>query len=198
MATIFDRILEVSPFEAGQKSKAALEWFRERASNRRVNPDSLLTGQDYRNNLSNAPLMGSMFLFKYDAKHKETLPYWDMYPLIFPFDMDATGFLGLNLHYLPPAMRANLFSSLTRLKSNNEYEDLKISYSVLTKYSRLRYFKPCVKRYLFTQVRSPFLYIEPDEWPIAIFLPLQRFQKASTGKVYADSRRIISSYGKKR
>jgi hypothetical protein len=46
---------------------------------------------------------------------------------------------------------------------------------------------------LFSHVKSQFLYIEPDEWPIAIFLPLQRFQGASSGKVYADSRKIIGT-----
>lgn len=191
MATIFEKILEVSPYEAGQKSKNALEWFRQKASNRRVNPDSLLTKADYRENLTNRPLVGSMFLFKYDAKHKDTLPYWDMFPLIFPIEMDSKGFLGLNLHYLPPTLRASLFTGLVKLKSNNEYQDLKLSYSLLTKYSRMSYYKPCVKRYLFSHVRSPFLYIEPEEWPVAIFLPLQRFQKSGSGKVYADSRRAL-------
>lgn len=192
MANVFEKILDISPFEAGQKSKSALEWFRQRASNSKVTPNTLLNGGDYRDNLTRSPLIGSMFLFRYDAKHKETLPYWDMFPLIFPFDMDATGFMGLNLHYLPPTLRASLFSSLTKFNSKNEYEDLKISYSILTKYSRLSYYKPCVKRYLFSHVKSEFLYIEPDEWPIAIFLPLQRFQGASAGKVYADSRKMIS------
>jgi hypothetical protein len=193
MANIFDKILEISPIEAGKKSKSALEWFRQKASGSKISPNTLLTAGDYRQNFVPSPLPGSMFLFQYDAKHKETLPYWDMYPLIFPIQMDATGFLGINLHYLPPTLRASLFSSLVGFGSKNEFEDLKLSYSILTKYSRLSYFKPCLKRYLFSHVKSPFLYIEPDEWPIAIFLPLQRFQGAGSGKVYADSRKIIGT-----
>lgn len=192
MATIFDKILEVSPYEAGRKSKNALEWFRQKASNSKVGANRLLTDSAYKSNMVGAPLVGSMFLFQYDAKHKDTLPYWDMFPLVFPIEMDAKGFLGLNLHYLPPTLRASLFTGLVKLKSNNEYEDLKLSYSLLTKYSRLSYYKPCVKRYLFNHVKSQFLYIEPDEWPIAIFLPLQRFQKSGSGKVYADSRGALN------
>lgn len=191
MANVFDRILEVSPVEAGQKSKAALDWFREKASNRRLSGETLLTGADYRDNMTNFLIPGSMFLFKYDAKYKETLPYWDMYPLIFPLEVDAKGFLGMNLHYLPPSMRASLFGNLTRFKSNQQNQDLKISYSILTKYSSMSFMKPCIKRYLYSHVKSRFLYIEPDEWPIAIFLPLQKFQNASSGKVYADSRKIV-------
>ena len=193
MANIFDKIHDISPFEAGQKSKSALEWFRQKASGSKVSPNSLLTGADYRQNLVRSPLPGSMFLFQYDAKHKDTLPYWDRFPLVFPIDMDARGFLGLNLHYLPPTLRARLFSSLVGFGSKKPYEDLKLSYSILTKYSQLSYFKPCLKRYLFSHVKSQFLYIEPDEWQIAIFLPLQRFQGAGSGKVYADSRKIIGT-----
>lgn len=193
MANVFDRILEISPVEAGKKSKAALDWFREKASNRRMSGETLLTGADYKQNMTNFLLPGSMFLFKYDAKHKETLPYWDMYPLIFPIEVDAKGFLGINLHYLPPSMRATLFSNLTRFKSNKQSQDLMINYSILTKYSSMSFMKPCIKRYLYGHVKSKFLYIEPDEWPIAIFLPLQRFQGASAGKVYADSRKTVGT-----
>lgn len=191
MVNAFDRILEVSPFEADQRSKASMEWFREKASNRRLSANTVLNSPEYKNNKSNMPIVGSMFLFQYDAKHKETLPYWDMFPLIFPIEMDATGFLGINLHYLPPNLRATLFSSLMRLRSKNPKRDLVVNYQLLTKYSSMSYFKPCVKRYLYSHVRSKFMYIEPDEWQIAIFLPLQKFQKASAGKVYADSRKAL-------
>lgn len=191
MVNVFDKILEVSALETQQKSRASLEWFREKASNRRLSGDTLLSGSEYKNNRVNTPIIGNMFLFKYDAKHKETLPYWDMYPLVFPIEMYSDGFLGLNLHYLPPTLRASLFSSLTRFKTSAGKNDLAINYRILTKYSSMSYFKPCVKRYLFGHVRSKFMYIEPEEWPVAIFLPLQSFQKASSGKVYADSRKSL-------
>jgi hypothetical protein len=191
MANVFDRILEISPFEAEKRSKVSMEWFREKASNKRLSADSILNGKDYTNARSNAPIIGSMFLFQYDAKYKETLPYWDMFPLVFPIEMDSKGFLGINLHYLPPTLRASLFDGLTRFKSKSASKDLAINYQILTKYSSLSYFKPCVKRYLYGHVRSKFMYIEPEEWPIAIFLPLQKFQKASAGKVYADSRKSL-------
>lgn len=198
MATIFDRILDVSPFEAGAKSKSALEWFKQKAGKQKVDPDTMLRMPDVRENLTFSPLIGSLFLFKYDAKHKATLPYWDMFPLVFPISMESDGFLGLNLHYLPPSLRASLFSSLVGFGSKNAYQDLKLSYSILNKYSSLSYYKPCVKRYLYSHVKSKFLYIEPEEWPLVVFMPLQRFQKASTGKVYADSRAKLGIRGKKK
>lgn len=191
MANIFDKILDIPGVEASKKANASIDWFRQKAANQKVSPDTMIGGEDYKKNVRKVLAPGSMFLFRYDAKTKEELPYWDMYPLIFPISVDAKGFIGLNLHYLPPSMRANLMNSLMRFKSKVPGKDLAINYSILTKYSSLSYFKPCVKRYLYSHVRSQFLYITPEEWPIAIFLPLQRFQKAGSGKVYADSRKAV-------
>ena len=49
-----------------------------------------------------------MYLFQYDAKWKEKLPYWDMFPLILPFDLAKGGFFGVYLDYLPTNDRADL------------------------------------------------------------------------------------------
>jgi hypothetical protein len=191
MVNVFDSILQMSSVEAENKSKASIEWFREKASNRRLSANTILTGPEYQNKRANTPIIGSMFLFQYDAKTKETLPYWDMFPLVFPIQMDSKGFIGINLHYLPPTLRASLFDGLMRFKTKRKGQDLAINYQILTKYSSLSYFRPCVKRYLYGHIKSKFMYIEPEEWPVAIFLPLQKFQKASAGKVYADSRKSL-------
>ena len=42
-----------------------------------------------------------------------------------------------------------------------------------------------------TYVQTGFLRINADEAATAIYLPVQRFKKASEAKVYADSRRFI-------
>lgn len=134
--------------------------------------------------------IGKMYLFSYDPKLKKTLPYYDRYPLIFPIEGYSDGFLGINLHYLPPMLRARLLDSLIDTINNDKYDDstkLKISYSILSGASKFRYFKPCVKRYLYSHIRSRFKEIEPKEWSKAILLPTQRFEKANESKIYQDS-----------
>jgi hypothetical protein len=42
------------------------------------------------------------------------------------------------------------------------------------------------KQYLTSHVRSRFIYITPDEWPIALFLPMEQWQKKSFGEVNFD------------
>jgi hypothetical protein len=63
--------------------------------------------------------IGKMYTFFYDPKHKETLPYYDLFPLIFVVGPAAGGFLGINLHYLPPVLRAKLMDSLYQILNNN-------------------------------------------------------------------------------
>lgn len=175
------------------KSAQARDWYRDAAKKvRHANPRSIIQANE--DNLKKHPEIGNMYLFHYDAKHKDTLPYWDAYPLIFPIDYTKDGFYGINLHYLPPMLRAKLMDALFEHTTNNKYDKtmkLKISYQILKKASSLRYFKPCLKRYLYSHVRSQFLYVYPSEWQIALFLPLADWQKRTGNRVYADSIKAI-------
>lgn len=195
MATLFDEIL-TKGVRAGQipaREQKAREWYRDVAKDfRKVNESELMRGDKSR--LTAQPRIGSMYMFYYDAKHKDTLPYWDRFPLIFPYKKVKGGFMGINLHYLPHNFRAQLMDALYDLSSNQRYDEttkLKLSYDVLNGASRFRYFKPCVKHYLTGQLKSRFLYIYPSEWDVAMFLPLERFEGAGKRKVWADSRKAF-------
>mgnify|MGYP005623434219 CR=1 FL=1 len=195
MAILFDEIL-TKGVRAGQipaRETKARSWYRDTARTyTRVNERKLMRGDTDR--LTARPLVGQMYLFNYDAKHKATLPYFDRFPLVFPYKKVKGGFMGINLHYLPLTLRAQLMDSLYEVSSNTRYDEstrLRINYDILSNASKFRYFKPCVKHYLTSQLRSRFLYIYPSEWDIALFLPLERFEGASKSTVFADSRRAV-------
>ena len=40
--------------------------------------------------------VGKMYLFAYNPKHKDILPYYDTFPLVLPFRKMSEGFLGVN------------------------------------------------------------------------------------------------------
>jgi hypothetical protein len=198
MAKVFDDIL-LSGIRAGQvpaKTQAARDWYRNAASNVRntkVTERKMLT-QTKNENLETTFRLGHMYMFSYDPKHKKTLPYYDRFPLIFPINTAKGGFLGLNMHYLPPTLRARLMDQLYQTATNKNYNEstkLKISYDILNGASRFRLFKPTVKHYLNNQIRSKLIYINPNEWDIALFLPTQKFVGASRKQVYNDSRKIL-------
>jgi hypothetical protein len=48
--------------------------------------------------------------------------------------------------------------------------------------------KPTIKKYLYKHVRSSFLKIDLTQAAIAVYLPVQQFQKRSAASVYSASR----------
>lgn len=129
----------------------------------------------------NKTMIGRFYFFFYDPKTKETLPYWDKFPLVIPIMRYPDGFLGLNLHYIPPKDRLILLKQLRIQASgamNDERTRLRLSYPILKAMYQAYRATPCIKRYLAPHVRSRFVEIPAPEWDIAAALPLQQF----TGK----------------
>lgn len=124
-------------------------------------------------------VIGKMYFFKYDPKLKKTLPIYDIYPLVFPIEPYQDGFLGLNLHYLSGGERGLLVSKLREFSNNNKNNKttrLRLSYDLLAGTKKLASdTRPCIKRYLFSQVRSSFMEITANEWDKVVELPLELF-----------------------
>lgn len=194
MSNLF-KTLEFEAFKAGitPRSQESRDWFRRKAQQlRRVNRRELM--QEDEITLKSKEVLGSMQMFYYQPKHRETLPYYDSFPLVIVIGPAEGGFLGLNLHYLPPLLRAKFLDALLDTTNNKTYTEstrFTVTYNLLKRAARYKYFKPCIKHYLFDQVRSRFAVVAPPEWEIATFLPTADFQKASKTKVYADSRKMI-------
>ena len=194
MAIVFDDLLAkgVRAGEIPARTDSARDWYRNRARTTRVTPDRLIRSD--RERLTSRVMIGRMYHFFYDPKHKKTLPYYDRFPLIFPFKRVRGGFLGINLHYLPLRLRAKLMDELYALSRDNRYDEdtrLRISYNILNGAAKYKYFKPCVKHYLTPHVKSRFLEVYAAEWDIALFLPTERFVGANKRAVHADSRKMI-------
>jgi hypothetical protein len=136
------------------------------------------------------PKLGLMYLFYYDPKTKADLPYWDTFPLVLVLEKYNDGFLGLNLHYLPQNYRIAFLTKLMKfaqMGDENEIKRMRVTYDILTASRRYAEFKPCIKRYLNTHLRSRLLTIQPNEWDTAMMLPLQQFRGAKTTRVWKDS-----------
>jgi hypothetical protein len=133
-----------------------------------------------------------MYFYFYDPKTKDSLEYYDRFPLVIPIEQYRDGFLGLNLHYIHPKQRIILLDKLSETASNNNFDaktKLKLNYSYLANASKVFEATPCIKRYLYSHIQSRFLEITADEWDIAVLLPVESFVGASNSKVYADSRK---------
>jgi len=178
------------------KRKESITWFRDnlvkisgRSGSKIVESESATKIRSWTNV---GP--GQMYFVHYDPKHKDTLKYYDSFPLIIPIERYPDGILALNLHYLPPAMRAKLLDALMETVSNKNLDEktkMKINYQLLASVAKSRYFKPCIKRYLGKHFTTEFVKIHPSAWESAIYMPVESFKKASKEEVWADSRRNI-------
>ena len=168
--SIFDEISKLR-----KSGKEPYQWYRNRIkelgtpSQAQLIRDGKITGRVN---------FGALNMFIYDPKLKNKLPYYDTFPLVLPIERYRDGFLGINFHYLPYALRAQL---LSRLDPNSNYSALK----------NVRLVKPTLKRYLNSNVRSRFRKLEEEDFMTAIMLPVQRFRKSSASKVWSDSRKVI-------
>jgi len=135
-------------------------------------------------------LMGGLYFFMYDPKNKATLPYYDKFPLVIPLKRNPDGFLGLNLHYLPLRYRIIFMRKLLPLAIYNEMDEIKrirVTYPILDSSRKYREFRPCIKQYLYTNIRSRILAVEPEEWDVALHLPIHQFRKESAKTIWQES-----------
>ena len=196
---VYNDLLEQSRLQSFDTYKKSKDWFRTKAESINRNSISIPKTIDEREHvpvIKSLREIGKLFLFNYNPKTKQTLPYYDIFPIVFPFNITKTGFLGLNLHYLPPPYRAILMDNLYVLSNSSDFSKdstrlAKLTYNYLNSQKNLKFFAPCVKSYLNTQIRSKIAYIPPKEWEMALFLPLQRFQKQTEAQVWKDSLQTI-------
>jgi hypothetical protein len=137
---------------------------------------------------------GQMYMYVYSAKGKDTLPYYDKFPLVFPFKETEGGFLGLNLHYLPYNMRVRLLDALMVFKSNSRLDDttkLKYSWATIAHASTFAAAQPCIKQYLTNHVASQYRVIGSQDWVTACMLPVENFVGATKQEVWRQSRQKV-------
>tara|TARA_B100001113_G_scaffold59226_1_gene44724 strand:- start:6542 stop:7144 length:603 start_codon:yes stop_codon:yes gene_type:complete len=119
--------------------------------------------------------VGKMYLFEYDPKTKADLPYYDNFPLIIMVDQLPKGFSGINLHYLPPLIRAKLLDKLMPATEMESDTTLRSSWPQIRNFSRFPELRGAVKKYL-SQQAGKMYEINPFNWKSAIFLPVQQFK----------------------
>jgi len=196
MASLFDT-LQANAFRAGvqARTKDSQKWFQGKLQDMTM-PSRQKLLRDPALETTERNLIGSMYMYFYDPKHKKTLPYYDRFPLTIMVQEAKDGFHGLNLHYLNYNTRAAFLDELMGLAPNKLQNDTrlrKLRYELLQKARKYKEFKPCFKHYLTKHVKSKLTRVPMTEWEIAIFLPVEQFRKANAQTVWKDSTKIARS-----
>ena len=190
-------IFEVDDYDINTSWMKGRSWFeqerRKLIRNRSLlQPRRVLRGKP--EDLTQKVFPGKLYMFIYDPKGKDTLPYYDIFPMVLPWKRVKGGFMGLNLHYLPLKERMMLMNRLSVLKTNNKMDEttrIRYTYDLINGVAKFRAAKPCIKHYLTDHVKSRFARVPAPEWEIATFLPTADWQKSSGSKVYRDSRGML-------
>jgi len=194
MASSIFQKLEQQAFRAGvaPRTEESRKWFMQKLKNMRVNRRNTLSSEELTK--VTRPRIGNMYMYFYDPKTKETLPYYDRFPLVIMVEPAKGGFYGINLHYLSPILRARLFDKLLETTNNNKYDEstkMKIRWELLKSVSRFPGVLPCYKRYLYSQIQQVPVKVSAPEWEIAVFLPTEQFVKSSKRVVWSDSKKNL-------
>lgn len=156
--TIFEQIQE----QTGGRSQPR-EWYREKVFDK--TPNTIITEERSdeigdilkrdQNRSTSYPLLFNLMFYKYKAKTRRDLPFYDKYPLSFVLEMDSNSFFAVNLHYYSPEERIGLVTSLS--------ED------------KIPKFRKGAHKYLISEVRSPYLILAQQEWQTMCLLPVEEF-----------------------
>ena len=170
------------------KLQGIKDYYRGKRGGKRNEPGSL---EDLKLQHRDKVKVGEFVMFAYDPKLKEALPFYDEFPLAMVIGPAKGGFYGLNFHYLPLKQRAEFFDLYVTFGKKNKrtpwQRKVIVTYQMLKSVSQLKYYRPCLKHYLFKQVKSPYSIIKRNEWRSALFLPTAKWAKGSQSTVWKDS-----------
>lgn len=178
--------------ETMNKSKT---WFEQQArllSRQRMTPATILKNDPTA--LSTIIIPGQMYMFMYDAVGKETLKFFDRFPLVFPFRITNEHIYALNMHYLQYDLRLRLMKRLMQFKTDDKFNDhtkLKFSWQLISGMSKFKLAEPCVKQYRKDQVLTPFVKIDSKDWFTALMLPVESFTGANKSAVWSTTKKAI-------
>ncbi len=140
------------------------------------------------------PQPGKIYAYIYDAKHKDTLPYWDKYPLVIYLGLGKHNLMyGLNLHYIPPKARQQFLEEL--LKQYASTPTITNSTKLKIDWTKVKGFQGAdqmIKAYIPGNIKGPLVEIKPADWANVVMMPLQSFQskgkRFSAQKVWANAK----------
>ena len=180
-------------------TRRSVDWFKQKIQQLGGNAPGAKTQllKETKHLQTNMVIPGAMHFFSYDPKFKETLPFYDKFPLALVFSIEDNLFRGINFHYLPYVIRGKLYDKLIQIAGENPSQPdrvRRLNWKLLGNVSKFPEVQPAVKSYLYSHVQSRFIKVPIEDWKGAIFLPVDSFAKKSQSFVARNSGQIIRRY----
>lgn len=190
--SIFDKVRNDPQFTQAR----SLDWFKRKINDLGGNSPAAKTEllKQTKEKQATRFLIGSLYIFKYDPKHKDTLPFYDTWPCSLIFSLEDTLVRGINFHYLPYVIRGRLFDKLWQIAMvyrNNQQQCKRVTWRLLGNVAKFPEVRPAVKSYLYSHIQSRLIKVDIDDWKTAILLPVESFAKKSLAYVTRNSAQQI-------
>ena len=145
---------------------------------------------------------GKVFLFKYGKKIFDKIneamhPQFADEKAVNPFDFWDGANFKLKIRQVEGYRNYDKseFDSVSAISNDDdEIKRIRVTYPILDASSRFKEFRPCIKKYLYSNIRSRILAVEPQEWDVALYLPIQQFKKEQAKTVWQESVQEIKAY----
>ena len=162
---------------------SAYEWLMEEIKNQKSTRAQISKEPDLK--------PGKIYVFKYDAKYKKELDYWDKHPIVLVFGMadgpNGKTAVGVNLSWYPPGARKFMVEKIQKMyksaydgakkkKPNQAIDQPPVFldlYAVKTALDDFG-FSFALRQYLPKQIRTPKVCICYEDWDKAIKLDTPR------------------------
>ena len=183
--SIRKRFNDKTNFEAN--TKESMYWFRKFIGSKYFNLKGIKILREYKK--TNKIKLGNIYSYGYDPKWKDSLEYYDTFPLVLVIGLYDDGWLGLNLHYVPVKFRYLIFEGLLKTLVDDTINDktkFRITYNKLQALRVSKWTGNTIKRYLFSQVQTNMYKIPPEDWEIIMGLPYDNFVGAPRREIYKD------------
>jgi hypothetical protein len=181
---------EVSKNDISFLTKKSLRWFFEHTKKHTSNVNwshAKAQGREGR------PIPGRFFVYQYDPKFKDKLPYYDTLPLVLITSVTAKGWYGINFHYMPPQARMVIMEAMLKTLNNPTWSDdykLRINWkkavAIASKVGKHAFLKHSIKQYLASHLKTPLIELYPENWEMCLFLPMSKFKKSTASRVWAN------------
>lgn len=129
--------------------------------------------------------LGYMYTYVYDPKHKKTLPFYDVLPMMVLLGKGGDRMIGLNLHYLPYTWRVKIAKNIMKLlswKKRIKYSDVKKAINSAKVPEGLLYL--CIRVYLYGKIQSNVKEFDSQNYELAIKNVMPQFKKETEENIY--------------
>ena len=132
-------------------------------------------------------LLGKLYMYVYDPKYKDTLPYYDILALIVLTSFKPPYINGFNIHYIPFLNRLQFMKSVMQKLKNGKklkYKDIKRAWQKAKLPERL--VKYAYRTYLISHIRSNIKVFDYDDYYPIVKETSGKFKKLQDAAIFRD------------